>query len=141
MPQVRAGGAKWKQRAGQASKDYLNGVQRPRRNWQEATVEAAESYTAGVQQSLAEGRFAKGVQRAGNQAYIQGVTKKGPARYVEGVNQSGDAYDRGFAPYASALNSLTLTPRGRRGDPANLQRVAEVASTLHETRRALLGGS
>lgn len=141
MPEVRAGGTKWKQRAGQASKDYLNGVQRPRRNWQQATVEAAESYNAGVQQALSEGRFAKGVQRAGQTAYLNGVTKKGPARYVEGVNQSGDAYDKGFAPYAETIRSLQLSPRGRRGDPANLQRVVEVADALHQTRRNLLGGT
>lgn len=141
MPEIRNGGQKWKQRAGQASKDYLAGVQRPRRNWQQATVEAAESYSAGVQQALSEGRFARGVQKAGQAAYVNGVTKKGPARYVEGVNQSGDAYDKGFAPYADTLRSLTLSPRGRRGDPANLQRVAEVADALHNTRRNLLGGS
>jgi hypothetical protein len=141
MPEVRNGGAKWKQRASNASRDYLSGVQRPRRNWQEATVAAADSYTQGVQQAAAEGRFARGVQRAGQQAYTKGVTTKGPTRYVEGINQSGDAYDRGFAPYAETIRSIQLTPRGRRGDPANYARVAEIGQALNAKRKDLLSGS
>lgn len=141
MPDVRAGGQKWRQRAAQASKDYLSGVQRPRRNWQEATISAAESYASGIQQALSEGRFARGVQRAGQAAYNRGVTTKGPSRYIEGVNQSGDAYDRGFQPYAETLRALQLPPRGRRGDPANYQRAQAVGEALHERRRDLLSGS
>lgn len=141
MPEVRAGGQKWKQRSAGAQRDYLAGVQRPRRNWEQATIQAAEAYNAGVQQAAAEGRFARGVQRSGQQAYNKGVTTKGPGRYVEGVNQSGDAYDRGFQPYADTLRGLTLSPRGRRGDPSNYQRVQEIGTALNLKRKELLSGS
>lgn len=141
MPQVRAGGAKWRQRAGMAADAYKSGVLTPRADWQQATAAAESNYTQGVQEAIAAGRFGRGVNRAdAKTAYLKGVTTKGPSRFVEGVQQSGDAYDKGFAPYKAAIQALTLSPRGRRGDPANLQRVAEVASTLNKVRKDLLGG-
>lgn len=138
MPEIRAGGSKWKLRASQASRDYLAGVQRPRRNWQEATTSAAQSYADGVAQAISDGRFARGIARAGNSAYLKGVTTKGPTRYVEGINTSGDAYDRGFAPYAETIRNVQLPARGRRGDPANYQRTQQLGEALHQRRRDLL---
>lgn len=141
MPEVRAGGEKWKARASQARGDYLRGVERPRRSWEEATSESQEAWQSGIQEAIAQNRFATGVRRTGNAGYLEGVRSVGPQRFVEGVQRSGDAYDRGFRPFAETIRSITLPPRGRRGDPQNLERVRIIAEALNQRRQELRGTS
>lgn len=135
MPVVRNGADKWKARAAAASRDYVAGVQRPRTPWAQATSQAGDAWQAGVTEAAARNSFTKGVARAGDAAWVNGVQNKGAARYAPGVQASGDRYTTGFAPYAQVIQNTNLPPRGRRGDPANLERVRILAEALN-TRRA-----
>lgn len=139
MPTVRNGADKWRRRAQAATQDYLDGVKNPRAQWESQTAKATQAYEDGVQAAITRKAFAKGVKKAGQAAYELGVELKGQRRYAEGVAASGDKYQQGFAPYAQILTALTLSPRGRRGDPKNLDRVREVADALHKERLKLQG--
>ena len=116
------------------SADYQAGVTNPRKSWSTNTKAAEANYEAGVQASIANKSFGKGVDAAGDAAWKTGASTKGVQRWGPGVSMSGDKYSKGFAPYQSALSSLTLSPRGAKGDPRNYQRVQAVGDALHKVK-------
>lgn len=125
---------KWSSRAGGAGGDYQKGVQNPKRDWATATVAAASSYAGGVQQAISDGRFSKGVQKAGSDKWAAKAANVGASRFTQGVGQSKGDYQDGVAPYLEALRGITLPPRMPKGDPSNVQRVAAVMSTMRATK-------
>lgn len=132
--QVRNDAQKWANRSAAASGEYAAGVSSPRRPWAEATIAAADVHAQAMTEAIAEGRFAKGVQKATNSAWSSGVSNKGRTRYSQGVAVSQNAYQSGFAPYAAALGGLTLEPRGPKG--TNYGRVQAVGEALRAARKA-----
>ncbi len=121
---------KWKRRAAVAGPDYLAGVQNPKRSWSDAAASAEGNYKQGVTAAATQGRFSRGVKRAGDQAWKAGASNKGPARFAEGVGLAVDDWQRGFAPYQSAIEAIKLPDRAPAGDPRNIQRVVAVATAL-----------
>lgn len=134
MPRVRFDSRKWAQRASASGGEYAEGVQNPRRPWAQSAAEAEDNYAAGVNAAISEGRFAKGVNAAGDAKWQKGVREKGRARYQQGVAIAEDEYRTGFQPYASALEGLDLGPRGPKGQ--NWDRVQRVGELLMEVKRA-----
>ena len=137
MPAVKPMGVsadKWVRRAGQAAPDYARGVQNPRTSWQEATANAAEAQAAGVQQALSEGRFEKGVAKAGNAKWQRKSVSVGAQRFGPGVAAAKGDYEAGFSPFAAVIQGVTLAPRGPKGDPRNYERVKQIGEALHEAK-------
>lgn len=137
MPAVKSSSIssdKWVRRAGQASNDYKLGVQSPRRQWAEATAEAAEAHSAGVQQAISEGRFEKGVQKAGNSKWQRKASSVGATRFGPGVAAAKADYEAGFAPYVSIIQGVSLPPRGPKGDPRNYERTKLIGDALHAAK-------
>lgn len=128
---------KFVQRAQAAAPDYSKGVQGAGNTWQAHTAAASDSWGAGVQAAVANGRFAKGVNRVGGQKWEAAATGKGAQRYPQGVAQAGPNWQSATAPYLDAIASLNLPPRRPKGDPANFQRNQMVADTL---RKKKVGG-
>ena len=121
---------KWVRRAGVAGIDYENGIRNPRRAWADASKAAEKNYQAGVTQAAARGAYGKGITAAGEDKWKTNAIKKGPGRFAEGVNIGRDEWQKGFAPYHSAISALSLPERGPKGDPKNIQRVAAIATAL-----------
>jgi hypothetical protein len=121
---------KWVRRASVAGGDYQQGVQNPRKSWASAASEAENNYKAGVVAAANAGRFGTGVKAAGDEKWRIAALKKGPGRFAEGVAIGKDEWNRGFAPYQAAIAAVTLPARGPKGSPANIQRVAAVATAL-----------
>ncbi len=114
--------------------DYAKGIDRtPDTKWESRTAAGAANWAAGVAAAAAAGMFLKGVTPAGPK-WKRKASGVGPARFATGVAAAGPDYTAGFAPYLAALGSLTLGPRGPRGDPANQQRSNAVQVTLHQAR-------
>ena len=125
---------KWVRRAGSAGQEYTEGVQSPRKPWAAATKAAEGNYEQGVQAAIGRKSFGKGVDRAGDAKWKDRASTLGSGRFASGVAASQDEYSKGFSKYASVLSSLTLPPRGAKGSPANLQRVAAVATALRNAK-------
>jgi len=135
MPRVRAnGGSRWAQRTAAATQDYQAGVQAPRVSWQQATVAASEAHKQAVIQAAQEGRFAKGVQKAGDAKWLKAASGKGAERFGPGAAAGQGDYEQGVAPYLQVIESTPLPPRGPKGDPKNIQRVAVLATALHKRK-------
>lgn len=126
--------AKWSSVTPGRSGEYKKGVENPKRDWAEATLAAEEVYKQAVTEAASQGRYGKGVTAAGTAKWKQGATTKGPSRFAAGVALGKEAYIKGFAPYQEVIKSTSLPPRGPKGDPANLQRVATIAAALHDKK-------
>lgn len=127
---------KWKRVASGAQLEYEEGVRNPRRSWATETAKSEDAYQKGVQAAISKKRFGAGVRKAGDAKWQENALKKGPMRYSQGVDLAEDAYLAGFQKYHAALANLVLPPRGPKGDPANINRVAIVAKTLHDIKVA-----
>ena len=102
--------------------------------FENAAAAAAATYADGVQQAIAENRFATGVQGSGAR-WRRKSEQVGAQRFSTGVAASKEDMAAGMAPYVQTLRGLTLEPRRPRGDPANMGRVAAVAQALNQRRR------
>ena len=125
---------KWAEVTPQSAGEYQSGVQSPKKSWSQAAADGAENYNAGVQEAITRGAFEKGVSAAGDSAWQKGALEKGVSRWPQGVRLGKNKYSSGFAPYHSAISSVTLSPRGPKGDPRNYDRVREIGEALHETK-------
>lgn len=126
---------KYVRRAGAAQGDYQTGVQGTNpAKWEQNTLAGADNYGAGVSQAVAEGRFAAGVQGKGTKWQRKAVAV-GPQRYQSGVAGAAQDFTAGFQRMYDTLASLTLGPKGPRGDPRNYMRSQQVGQALNDARR------
>lgn len=131
---------KWKRVSSGAQAEYEDGVRNPSKDWAIETAKAEAAYTQGIQKSIADKRFGKGVRKAGTTKWQIGAVTKGPGRWAEGIGLSADAYSSGFGPYHAELGRIEYPEKKSRGDPANIARVAIVADRLHKLKLRLKGG-
>ncbi len=118
----------------QRATEYGEGVKNPKKDWEEATLASEANYEAGLQKSVANKSFGKGVKKAGKGKYLKGVAEKGVSRWPVGVALSEDAYAAGFGPYRDVIERVQLPARFARRDPRNLLRVAAMAKALGEAK-------
>ena len=127
MSQIRD---KWTRVTPMRQEDYKLGIQNPRRDWQNETLEAKDNWKLGVDQAHAKGLFEKGVTAAGTAKWKENALKKGPGRFAEGVYMAGPEYEKGFRPYHAAIEACDLGPRYPRRDPRNLERVKRIVEAM-----------
>lgn len=125
---------KWRRRASAAGPDYEAGVRSPKEDWSSETIAAKAAYEAGVQDAIGRDAFTKGVREAGTEKWARKTLAVGPARYPTGVAAAEADYSTGFGPYRDAIERIVLPIRGRRGDPANIERVRGIADALHRQK-------
>ena len=132
-------GAKWATVAGRSGAEYEDGVRNPRTDWQRATAAANASWKQGVNQAVSEDRFAAGVARTPTSKWQDNAISKGVSRFQAGVQLAEQNYIEGFAPFAQVIAQTNLPPRGPKGDPKNIQRVAILADALHKAKLSRRG--
>jgi hypothetical protein len=126
---------KYVRRASAAQGDYQTGVQNTQpAKWEQNTMAGADNYAQGVSQAVANGMFQAGVQGKGAK-WQRKATSVGPSRYQTGVAQAAPDFTTGFQRFFDTLSSLTLGPKGPRGDPRNYQRSQQVGEALNQARR------
>jgi len=125
---------KWTRQSAAAQPEYEFGVQNPKRSWAKSTADAEGAYQGWSAKSNLRETFWKRCEESWRCEMAENTLEKGPARWTQGIQLSEDSYQTGFAPYRETLKSLTLPPRGPKGDPANINRVALVAKALHEKK-------
>lgn len=128
---------KYVQRASAAGQAYVDGINNPKQDWAQTTAASANSWAAGVQSAITDGRFVSGVNNAGDTKWSTNSINIGAPRYPGGITAGQGNYSKGIQPYLTALSNLTLPPRGPKGDPANLQRVNAVDTALRNLKLSL----
>lgn len=121
---------KFVRRAGQAGPDYEQGVRNPRRNWADAASAAETTYRDAVTTAAQQGRFGRGVRRAGQAKWQKRAIELGVPRFPTGVAAAADDWTRGFAPFHQAISAATLPPRRPTRDPANRQRINAILDAV-----------
>lgn len=124
----------WAKRAAAARDEYLDGVQNPRKDWEQETAASVERYEAGLQASFANQSFQKGVADAGTRKWQTRASSVGPGRFSEGVRGAEPEYRAGFARFHSRIAATDLPPRGPKGSPENIERVRIMAEALHDEK-------
>jgi hypothetical protein len=133
VPSAAAAAEKWARVAPGRQQDYQAGIQSAGQAWQEGVNAGAANFAQGVQQAIAEGRYEKGVQ--GKQSkYVQKTSTVGLSRWGAGITAARPDYESGVARALQALSAVSLPPKGPKGAPQNLQRVAAVVEALRATR-------
>ena len=126
--------AKWARRASAAGPDYQAGVSSPKRSWSAQAKIAEPAFEAGLADAISRKAFGRGVTKAGDEKWSRKTLAVGPARYPSGVAAGAPDYQAEFGPYRDAIERVSLPTKGRRGDPANLERVRAIADALHSLR-------
>lgn len=116
-------------RAQAAAGDYKTGVSSAGGTWEQNTAAAESAYEAGVQQSITNKKFQKGVAGKGGKFQTNAVNL-GSQRYGPGVANAQSAYQAGMAPVLQVLQGLQLPAKGFRGSPQNQARSNAVATAL-----------
>jgi len=129
---------KWAQRAGAAASDFAEGARTTTKDQAQSAIAAFELYKQGLTESFAKGRFAKGLNKSGKAGWLKGITEKGESNYMTGVTTEGakSKYATESARFDGARNAAASMPRGSKGSPANLARVAAVANAQHAVKIA-----
>jgi len=115
---------------------YQEGASQTSKDQAAAAIAAKPLYQAGIQEALAQGRYEKGLQKSGKSGWLRGVQEKGAANYGVGVTapSAGQAYATESGRYDGARNAASASPRGPKGSPQNLQRVAAVVNALRAAK-------
>jgi hypothetical protein len=125
---------KWQRKVSVAGSDYEAGVRDPAVPWNTATKEAEPRYKEAVVKAAGEGRFGRGVDKAGDK-WNRNVIEKGIARWPDGVSKAGPDYTKGMAPVLAAINATTLPARYPGGDERNLERVRVMNKSVHNATK------
>ena len=75
------------------------------------------------------------MEKSGDAKWQSGVKNKGRANYQSGVRIAKAAYDRGFSPYKSVIESVSLPPRGPKG--TNYGRVEAIGEALRKAKEGM----
>lgn len=130
---------KFVNRASAAAPDYQAGVANAGQRWQAGTEAAGDSYVQGTQEAIADGRFLKGVRKAGAAKYQNNASKLGPDRFRTGVANAENAYSTGVAPYIGAMQGFDYGPSGSRGSAQRRARIDRHIDLMRKTKREQLG--
>jgi hypothetical protein len=125
---------KWASVTGAAATYYDAGVKNPKADWATNTKAAKNAYSQGVTQAISKNLFEKGVDKAGTEKQKRKSIDIGIGRFASGVAAAVEDFGKGFEPYRSALEGITLPARYAAGDPRNIERVAKIATTLRQKK-------
>lgn len=119
---------KYASRAAGAAGDFVAGAQSTTKDQAAAAIAAAQIWAQATQAAITDGRFAKGLQKSGKAKWLAGITAKGGGRFAEGVGAAAPTYATESARFDAARGAAASLPRGVKGSPQNLQRVAAVVA-------------
>jgi len=116
---------------------YETGVKGAGADWESGALAATQAYKSAVSAANIDKMFSGGVKKAGAAKYVAKASTLGPARFSQGVQVSGPDYQAGVDPFFAVIAAETLTARGPRGSPGNIQRVTQIATDLNKKRLQL----
>lgn len=126
--------AKFVERAGAASGDYVSGAQSTSKDQASAAIAGKANWAAGIQAAITGGRYEKGLNKSGKAGWLKGITEKGANRFAEGVASGAGKYATNSAVYDGARGAANSMPRGPKGSEANFARAKAVGQALRAVK-------
>lgn len=144
MPPIKSLDAisqKWVRVSQVSGTSYEEGIRNPTSDWKQQTQAAAANYKAAMAASLANDSFTKAVGKSSSANWQKNAIDKGVTRWPEGIRLGSENYAKGFAPFRDTIQQLQLPPRGPKGSPGNIARVAKLAEALHNKKVQLMASA
>lgn len=136
MKNAQSVAEKFVNRAGAATEDYKKGVAETTKSQSGRAIAAESIYQSQLQASFSRKAFSKGLSKSGDAGWKAGVAEKGGDRFGPGVAGSAQKYATNSGKFDAARASADSMPRGAKGSPSNLARVAKVVSELRSVKLA-----
>lgn len=136
MKTAQESASKFVERAGVAAGEYAKNARSTTKDQAALAIAAAGRYASEVQAAITRGAFAKGLQKAGKQAWLDGVEKKGQVRFPEGVRESSAKYAANSGKYDAARNAAANLPKGAKASEAQFARSRAVALAQRAVKTA-----
>jgi hypothetical protein len=130
VPAVGRVAEKWARRVAGATTDYDAGITAAGGKWAAAAKAADMNYRTAVTAAAGAGRFAKGVERAGDAKWSRGAKDKGVQRYGPGAQAAQGDFSTAIAPVLEVIGRTDLPARGPRGQESNYARSAAIGKAL-----------
>ena len=134
---TKATSDKWARVTPGRTEDYKIGINNPKRSWAAEATAAKDNYKVGVDKAHTDNRFVKGIAAAGDNKWKTKALAKGPGRFAEGVTDAQSDYEKGIAPFLSAMAGLDLGPKFPKGDLRNIERVRKVVDVNRKTKLSM----
>lgn len=129
---------KWKQAMSAATQAITDGVNAVQVSPMQKAAARADAYAAGVQRSVAEGKYQAGLNKVSLADWKQAMTSKGIPRIAAGVTMAAPKVQQfmaQFLPHVYAARDA-LNSSMPRGDYAtNIQRMVAMAEANHQFKR------
>jgi len=132
---------KFSQNGQNAAPMYAKNATAAAADWHSQTLASEENYKTGVTRAANEGRFGRGVQKAGAEGYRSGVATVGQNRFSEGMSKGGATWSAEFGKVAQVVAGKDIGPRGITGSQENKNRAANMADAWRAARMSVLGVS
>ncbi len=119
---------KFVKRGQAAVDDWKTGVQQTTASQSANAIAAAPRWQQALQGDAVLNRFKAKLTAAGDGKWRDNAVKKGAdqGRFSGGIGAAGPAWAAGVTPIFDALRSLSLTDRGLKRSPQNLDRARQV---------------
>jgi len=137
VPTAAAAAQTWATITPTRSAQYVAGVKAPKTDWANATAAAAPNYKAAISAANIQQKFAGGVKQAGTSKWQTKAATLGGDRFGPGVQAAQSDYQAGEDPYLATIAGVDMSDRQPRGNPANIQRVAQIDAALTAKRQAM----
>ena len=127
---------KWARRTQAASAEYTSGIQQVTESPGIAAAAAVDRYQAGIQESIAEGKWQRRVAAVPLSTWKEAAISKGAPRIAQGVAQA----TTGMAAFASellpAIDAAVSSLPARGGLEENITRMTEFSRKMAAFRRS-----
>lgn len=134
MKSAQTSAAKFVERAGAASGDYVKGAQETSKDQSGRAIAAKAIYQQALTASFGRDSYAKGLQKSGKAGWLKGIQEKGGNRFGEGVAVSATKYATNSGKFDSARSASDNMPRGLKGSATNLAKVTAVVTALRTAK-------
>jgi len=104
LPSAQEVAAKWAQRAGSASQEYIEGAQRTDKDPTALAIAAIPRMRSEILAAIDSGRVAAGLRRVGKQGWLDAIVSKGATNYATGVSQAEGKVAAAFGPLLSYIS-------------------------------------
>ncbi len=134
VPDVGRVADKYVRRAGEATSDYTEGVERSPKDQAANAVAARPLWEAQLANPATKDRWARNLARAGNEGFKRGVRDKGGARYGPGVSAAKGKYADRMGPVLSTIAGTDIPVRGLPASESNFQRSKLIGQMLNKLK-------
>jgi hypothetical protein len=133
---------KFEEAVKRAAPFYELGVKNPRENLVAAVEARKQAMYESLRDAIEKDLIFGGLKRRGHEFWQKRAVEKGARRWGDETPKRVDDWESGFKPFADTLSAVAMSPKRRKGDPANIaERVGAIVQALIRKKHELRGAA